>query len=67
MNSYETFRYLMYRDNIRKADVIRGTGISRPTLIKWEKGKEPTLRTLRVIADFFNVPVTEFIEEESEE
>lgn len=63
MKSYEVFRYLMYKKDIRKADVIRDTGITRPTLLKWEKGNEPSLRTLRVIADYFEVPVTKFIEE----
>lgn len=65
MYSYEVFRYLMYMKNVRKADVIRGTGVSRPTLLKWEKGKEPSLRTMRIIADYFGVPVTKFIEERS--
>lgn len=65
MYSYEVFRYLMYIKNVRKADVIRGTGVSRPTLLKWEKGKEPSLRTMRIIADYFGVPVTKFIEERS--
>lgn len=65
MASYDVFRYLMYKKNIRKSDVIRDTGITRPTLLKWEKGGEPSLRTLRVLADYFEVPVTKFLEERS--
>lgn len=62
MNSYEVLRYLMYQKNIRKADVIRGTGVSRPVLVDWERGRrEPSLKTIRRIADYFGVPVTDFI------
>lgn len=63
MDSYEVFRRLMFEKNIRKADVIRGSGVTRPTILKWENGDEPSLRTLRKIADYFGVPVTDFIKE----
>lgn len=63
MDSYEVFRKLMYEHKVIKADVIRGSGVTRPTLIKWEKGDEPSLNTLRKIAKFFDVPVTIFIKE----
>lgn len=61
MESYEVFRKMMFDRNIVKADVIRGSGVSRPTLLKWEKGEEPTLTTLRKIAKYFDCPVTDFI------
>ena len=61
---YDKLRYLMYRDNVTKADVIRGTGISRPTLVNWERGRSmPTLKTLQILAEFFEVPVSYFLEE----
>lgn len=63
MDSYEVFRKLMYEHRVIKADVIRGSGVSRPTLVKWEKGEEPSLNSLRKIAKYFNVPVTDFIKE----
>ena len=63
MESYEVFRRLMYERNVIKADVIRGSGVTRPTLLKWEKGQEPSLPVLRRIADYFGVSVKEFIEE----
>lgn len=63
MNSYEVFRQLMFERKIIKADVIRGAKVSRPTLLKWEKGEEPSLNTLRKVADYFGVPVTTFIKE----
>lgn len=65
--SYEKFRYLMYKENIRKADVIRDTGITRPTLVNWERGRStPTLRTLQILADYFGVPVSYFVDERKE-
>ena len=61
--NYEKLRYLMYKKDIRKADVIRDTGISIPTLVNWEHGRSvPTLRTLQVLADYFGVPVSYFID-----
>lgn len=63
MESYEVFRKLMYEKKVIKADVIRGSGVSRPTLLKWEKGEEPSLRSMRKVADYFGVPVTVFIKE----
>ena len=62
MASYETFRRLMFEKNVIKADVIRATGVTRPTILSWEKGNEPSLRTLRKIADYFGVSVNVFIE-----
>lgn len=65
MKSYEVFRYLMYKKNVKKADVIRATGVTRPVLVDWEKGrKEPSLATMRRLAAYFGVPVTEFLKGE---
>ena len=61
MKSYEVLRKLMFEKNIRKADVIRGANVSRPTLDKWEKGEEPSLATMRKVARFFGVDVKVFI------
>lgn len=65
---YEKLRYLMYKKNVIKADVIRDTGITRPTLVNWEHGRStPSLRTLQILADYFNVPVSYFVDEGKEE
>lgn len=64
MNSYEKVRKLMYEKNVRKADVIRGTGVTRPVLVNWEHGRnEPSLKTLKRLAVYFGVPVTYFLED----
>lgn len=63
MDSYEQLRRLMYEHNMTQADVIRGAGVTRPTLCNWRKGThQPTVRTLKKIADFFNVPVSTFLD-----
>lgn len=65
MQSYEVLRRLMYKNNMRKADVIRATGVTRPVLVDWEHGRrEPSLKTLRILANYFGVPVTAFLKEE---
>lgn len=61
--SYETVRRLMFEKDIRKADVIRGAKISRPTLMKWERGEMPSLPTIKKVADYFGVSITEFLGE----
>lgn len=63
MDSYEQLRRLMYEHNMTQADVIRGAGVTRPTLCNWRKGThQPTVKTLKKIADFFNVPVSTFLD-----
>lgn len=63
MKSYEVFRSLMYKKNVKFADVIRDTGVSRPVLTDWKMGrKEPSLKTLRRLADYFGISVTKFID-----
>lgn len=63
MESYERFRRLMFEKNVRKADVIRGTGVTRPVLVNWENGKnEPSLKTLKRLAIYFGVPVSYFLD-----
>ncbi len=60
---YEKLRYLMYLHNLTKADVIRATGITRPTLVNWERGRStPRVNTLQILAEFFEVPVSYFFE-----
>lgn len=64
MNSYEELRRLMFENKMTQADVIRGAGVSRPTLCNWRSGKhQPTVRTLKKIADFFGVSVSVFVDE----
>lgn len=64
MNGYEAFRRLMYEHNVTQADVIRATGITRPTLCNWRNAShQPTLKTLKKIASYFDVDVSTFIDD----
>lgn len=64
MNNYEELRRLMYERNVTMADVIRGAGVTRPTLCNWRSGKhQPTVKTLKKVADYFGVPVSVFVKE----
>lgn len=61
--SYENFRKLMFEKNVIKADVIRATGVTRPTLVNWERGRtEPSVKTLKRLADYFGVPVSKLLD-----
>lgn len=63
--SYEIMRKLMFDKRVTKADVIRATGVTRPVLTDWEKrGREPSLATLRRLAEYFGVPVVVFLKED---
>lgn len=65
MNSYEKLKKLMYMTDMRKADVIRATGVTRPVLCNWEHGRtQPTVKTLKRLADYFGVKVSYFLDEE---
>lgn len=65
MADYEIFRRLMFQKDVKKADVIRETGVTRPVLVDWEHGrKEPSLKTLRRLAKYFGVSVVVFFEGE---
>lgn len=65
MADYEIFRRLMFQKDVKKADVIRDTGVTRPVLVDWEHGrKEPSLKTLRRLAKYFGVSVVVFLEGE---
>lgn len=65
MKGYEVLRHLMYEHHMSKADVIRATGVTRPVLVDWEKGrKEPSIKTLRRLAKYFGVSVVVFLEGE---
>lgn len=60
---YENFRRLMFEKNVIKADVIRATGVTRPTLVNWERGRsEPSVKTLKRLADYFGVPVSKLLD-----
>lgn len=56
--SYERFKELCEKANVRPSEVSRATGIATSTLTEWKKGSyTPKADKLQKIADFFGVSV----------
>ena len=59
---YEKFATLCELNNVTPSRVSRATGIPTSTLTNWKNGKFiPKVDKLQKIADFFNVPLSYFI------
>lgn len=66
MNLYLKFAKLLQQYNITAYRVAKDTEISTSTLSDWKTGRSnPKLDKLRKIADYFEVPITYFLEDES--
>ncbi len=60
---YEKFAELLEENDVTSYQVAKDTGISTATLSAWKKGiYKPKLDKLKAIADYFNKPVTYFLE-----
>ena len=60
--SYEVFRKLLQKNGIKPINVSKATGIATATLSDWKKGVyTPKVNKLRLIANFFGVPVDLFL------
>ena len=60
---YEKFEKLLLEREMTAKDVSDKTGIATSTLSEWKNGKyQPKVDKLMVIAKFFGVPVTYFLE-----
>lgn len=61
---YEKFEKLLNERNITAYEVAKQTGIADTTLYAWKRGEyTPKIDKLCKIANFFGVPVTEFIDD----
>ena len=61
---YEKFSKLLQDYGVTAYKVAMATGISQTTFSDWKNGKsQPKIDKLQKIADFFNVPVTYFTED----
>ena len=64
---YSKFAKLLQENEITAYRVGKDTNIPTSTLSDWKTGRsQPKLDKLQKIADYFNVPITYFIEEEHE-
>lgn len=65
---YKKYEELLELKGCRTADVCRETGIDPSTFSHWKKGLYlPKLEALKKIADFFDVPVSYFVDEDKDE
>lgn len=61
--AYQKFKELREKAGLSEYQVSLGTGISTTVFTQWSRGDyNLKLDKLTSIANFFNVPVTEFIE-----
>ncbi|MGE4214115.1 MAG: helix-turn-helix domain-containing protein [Anaerotignaceae bacterium] len=62
---YIKFEDLLKKRNVTAYEVSKSTGVLQSTLSDWKNGKyTPKLDKLQAIANYFNVPITYFLEEE---
>lgn len=60
---YEKFVALLEKTNKTSYQVSKDTGISESIFSYWKNGRStPKLDKLKIIADYFGVPITYFIE-----
>lgn len=60
--SYEVFQKLLQKNGIKPSSVSKATGIATATLSDWKRGVyTPKVNKLRLIANFFGVPVDLFL------
>lgn len=61
---YEKFAELLAKNNVTAYQVSQATGISTATLTSWKQGVyTPKIEKLMLIAKYFDVPITYFIED----
>lgn len=60
---YEKFAKLLEEKHVTAYQVSKATGISTATLSAWKNGDyTPKIDKLTLIAEFFSVPITDFID-----
>lgn len=61
---YKKFEELMKKTEKTSYQVSKDTGISQAVLSYWKTGRSnPKLDKLKILADYFNVPIEYFLEE----
>ncbi len=60
---YKIYEELLEKNNKTSYQVSKATGISTATLTSWKQGVyQPKVEKLMLIADYFGVPVTVFLD-----
>ena len=61
---YEKYKRLLEKIDKTSYQVSKETGISQTAFSNWKTGRsEPGLENLRILANYFNVPIEYFLEE----
>lgn len=61
---YQKYEKLRNKKEVTDYEVSKQTGISTATLSEWKKGTyQPKIDKIMVLADYFQVPITYFLEE----
>ena len=65
LKTYEVFKRLLNENDKTVYQVSKATGITTPTFTHWKKGMyQPKIEKLQLIADYFNVPVNVFLNDD---
>lgn len=60
---YDKYAHLRDEKGVTDYEVSKCTGVTTSTLTNWKYGRyTPKLEKIKVIADYFDVPITYFIE-----
>lgn len=66
--SYKIFEDLCVKNEVTVYRVSKDTGVATATLSAWKTGKYiPKVDKLQKIADYFSVPITYFMESDSQQ
>ena len=63
MGFYSNFLLLCNKDNKSPSRVVLEIGLKKSAVTRWKNGGNPTDATVQKIADYFNVPVSELLDE----
>jgi repressor LexA len=63
---YEKYEQLLTKNNKTSYQVSKDTNIAQSVLSGWKTGRStPKIDKLQILSDYFNVPITYFLEEPS--
>ena len=62
---YDNVRELCLRNKISVSKLEKEVGLGNATVRNWKKSN-PTVRTLRVVADYFDVSVDDLLKEDNQ-
>lgn len=61
---YDVFRKLCHERGVYESNVAQAIGLSRASATGWKNGATPSPATIQKIAEYFDVPVSTFYENE---